>query len=100
MPSSVARNKVFRDTEVHTELLANHLHGFSDADAFNSQRSNDGVYGFNVDWFLHGLTPKLTGAVARSAEGTDTGHDNGEAMACVGVRVERPVRLESGVEGR
>lgn len=39
------------------------------------------------------LTPKLTGAVARSAEGTATGHENAEGMACSGVRVERPVRL-------
>ena len=39
-----------------------------------------------------GLTPRLTGAGARSAEGTDTGHENAEGMACVGVRVERPVR--------
>jgi hypothetical protein len=36
--------------------------------------------------------PTLTGAGARSAEGTNTGHENGEAMASVGVRVERPVR--------
>ena len=46
------------------------------------------------------LTPWLTGAVARSAEGTDIGHENGEAMAYVGVRVEPPVRLGSAVEGR
>lgn len=38
------------------------------------------------------LTPKLTGAGARSAEGTNTGHENAEGMASVGVRVERPVR--------
>jgi hypothetical protein len=37
------------------------------------------------------LTPKLTGAVARSAEGTNTGHQNAEGMASVGVRVEPPV---------
>ena len=37
------------------------------------------------------LTPKLNDAVARSAEGTNTGHENGEAMASVGVRVEPPV---------
>ncbi len=42
-----------------------------------------------------GLTPWLTGAGARSAEGTDIGHENGEAMAYVGVRVEPPVRLGS-----
>ena len=41
---------------------------------------------------MKGLTPRLTGAVARSAEGTNTGHENGEAMASVGVRVEPPVR--------
>jgi len=39
-----------------------------------------------------GLTPRLTGAGARSAEGTNTGHENGEAMASVGVRVEPTVR--------
>jgi hypothetical protein len=37
------------------------------------------------------LTPRLTGAGARSAEGTNTGHENGEAMASVGVRVEPTV---------
>jgi hypothetical protein len=37
------------------------------------------------------LTPWLTGAGARRAEGTDTGHENAEGMACVGIRVERPV---------
>ena len=45
------------------------------------------------------LTPRLTGAGARSAEGTDIGHENGEAMAYVGVRVEPTVRLGSVVEG-
>jgi hypothetical protein len=40
-----------------------------------------------------GLTPELTGAGARSAQGTNVGHENGEAMANVGVRVERFVRL-------
>ena len=34
------------------------------------------------------------------AEGTNTGHENGEAMASVGVRVEPTVRLGSVVEGR
>ena len=29
------------------------------------------------------------------AQGTNTGHENGEAMACRGVRVERTVRLGS-----
>ena len=43
--------------------------------------------------FMRGLTPRLTGAVARSAEGNNTGHENGEAMASVGVRVEPRVRL-------
>ena len=45
------------------------------------------------------LTPWLTGAGARSAEGTDMGHENAEGMAHVGVRVEPPVRLGSVVEG-
>ena len=49
--------------------------------------------------FRDGLTPWLTGAGARSAEGTDIGHENGEAMAYVGVRVEPPVRLGAEVEG-
>ena len=40
-----------------------------------------------------GLTPWLTGAGARSAEGTDIGHENAEGMAYVGVRVEPTVRL-------
>ncbi len=39
-----------------------------------------------------GLTPRLTGAGARSAQGTNIGHKNGEAMANVGVRVEPLVR--------
>ena len=39
-----------------------------------------------------GLTPKLTGAGARSAQGTTMGHQNREAMAHGGVRVERRVR--------
>ena len=41
------------------------------------------------------LTSWLTGAGARSAEGTDIGHENAEGMAYVGVRVEPPVRLGS-----
>ena len=45
-----------------------------------------------------GLTPRLTGAGARSAEGTNTGHQNAEGMACVGVRVEPTVRLGRVVE--
>ena len=40
----------------------------------------------------------LTGAGARSAEGTDIGHKNAEGMAYVGVRVEPPVRRVHGVE--
>jgi hypothetical protein len=34
-----------------------------------------------------GLTPKLTGAEARSAKGTDMGHEHAEGMAHVGVRL-------------
>ena len=45
------------------------------------------------------LTPRLTGAGARSAEGTNISHENAEGMAYVGVRVEPPVRLGSVVEG-
>ncbi len=41
---------------------------------------------------MRGLTPRLTGAVARSAQGTMAGHQNREAMACHGVRVEPTVR--------
>ena len=33
------------------------------------------------------LTPWLTGAGARSAEGTDMGHEDAEGMAHVGVRL-------------
>lgn len=46
------------------------------------------------------MTPNawLTGAGARSAEGADTGHQNREAMAHVGVRVEPPARLGNVVE--
>ena len=50
--------------------------------------------------FVGCLTPWLTGAGARSAEGTDIGHENAEGMAYVGVRVEPTVRLGSVVEGR
>ena len=50
--------------------------------------------------FWWGLTPRLTGAGARSAEGTDMGHENAEGMAHVGVRVEPTVRLGSEVEGQ
>ena len=42
---------------------------------------------------LESLTPWLTGAGARSAEGTNIGHENAEGMAYVGVRVEPTVRL-------
>ena len=48
--------------------------------------------------FEESLTPRLTGAGARSAEGTDMGHENAEGMAHVGVRVEPPVRRGSAVE--
>jgi hypothetical protein len=41
-----------------------------------------------------GLTPELTGAGGpRGPQGTNIGHQNREAMANVGVRVERFVRL-------
>jgi hypothetical protein len=40
------------------------------------------------------LTPKLTGAEARSAKGTDIGHEHAEGMAHVGVHVERTVRQQ------
>ena len=49
--------------------------------------------------FAKSLTPWLTGAGARSAEGTDIGHENAEGMAYVGVRVEPTVRLGREVEG-
>ena len=42
---------------------------------------------------------ELGGAGARSAEGTDIGHENAEGMAYVGVRVEPTVRLGTEVEG-
>ena len=44
--------------------------------------------------FLICLTNELTGAGARRAEGTNTGHENGEAMASVGVHVELTVRCQ------
>jgi hypothetical protein len=44
-------------------------------------------------FLICGLTPRLTGAGARSAQGTNTGHQNAEGMASVGVRVEPTVRL-------
>jgi hypothetical protein len=41
-----------------------------------------------------GLTPELTGAGGPTGpQGTNIGHQNREAMANVGVRVERFVRL-------
>ena len=43
--------------------------------------------------FEESLTPWLTGAGARSAEGIDIGHEDAEGMAYVGVRVEPTVRL-------
>lgn len=45
------------------------------------------------------LTPRLTGDGARSAEGTEAGHQNAEGMASLGVRVEPTVRLRREVEG-
>jgi hypothetical protein len=49
--------------------------------------------------FREGLTPRLTGAGSRRLEGTNMGHQNREAMAHVGVRVEPTVRLGREVEG-
>lgn len=45
------------------------------------------------------LTSRLTGAVARSAEGTNAGHENAEGMASICVRVQPPVRRGREVEG-
>jgi hypothetical protein len=46
------------------------------------------------DYFLWSLTPELTGAGGPiGPQGTNIGHQNREAMANVGVRVERFVRL-------
>jgi hypothetical protein len=43
---------------------------------------------------MYGLTPELTGAGGpQGPQGTNIGHQNSEAMANVGVRVERFVRL-------
>jgi hypothetical protein len=43
------------------------------------------------------LTPELTGAGGPiGPQGTNIGHQNREAMANVGVRVERPVRRRAG----
>ncbi len=39
------------------------------------------------------LTQRSPAPEPDRAEGTNTGHENGEAMASVGVRVQRPVRL-------
>jgi len=48
---------------------------------------------------LPGLTPRLTGAGGPTGpQGTNKGHENGEAMALVGVHVEPPVRLRRVVE--
>jgi hypothetical protein len=50
--------------------------------------------------FKCGLTPELTGAGGPTGpQGTNIGHQNREAMANVGVRVERFVRLGREVEG-
>jgi hypothetical protein len=43
-------------------------------------------------FILVGLTPRLTGAGGRRPQGTKAGHENGEAMASFGVRVEPTVR--------
>jgi hypothetical protein len=52
------------------------------------------------DYFLWSLTPELTGAGGPAGpQGTNIGHQNREAMANVGVRVERFVRLGREVEG-
>ena len=40
-------------------------------------------------------TPRLTGAGARSAEGTNAGHENAEGIASVGIRVEPTVSRHS-----
>ena len=47
----------------------------------------------DVEGVRGGLTLKLTGAGARSAQGTGAGHENAEGMASFGVHVERTVRL-------
>ena len=47
---------------------------------------------------LISLTPWLTGAGSRRLEGTNIGHQNREAIAYVGVRVEPTVRLGREVE--
>ena len=60
---------------------------------FHSEMLNESLCGL----FEESLTPWLTGAGARSAEGTTAGHENAEGMACRGVRVERPVRLVADV---
>jgi hypothetical protein len=53
------------------------------------------VHAKPVDCHLRGsLTPELTGAGGpKGPQGTNIGHQNREAMANVGVRVERFVRL-------
>ena len=43
-------------------------------------------------YYLISLTPRVTGAGARSTEGADTGHENAEGLASVGVGVEPTVR--------
>jgi hypothetical protein len=65
------------------------------------QHSFDGCFPRSFQRVLQkNLKPRLTGAGARSAEGTNTGHENAEGMASVGVRVEPTVRLRRVVEGR
>jgi hypothetical protein len=53
------------------------------------------LLGIRHSWVLSkGLTPELTGAGGPiGPQGTNIGHQNREAMANVGVRVERFVRL-------
>ena len=51
------------------------------------------IWGGGVQRMLLSLTPRLTGAGARSAQGTNSGHENAEGMPAVCVRVEPTVRL-------
>ena len=52
-------------------------------------------------WAFRKPNARLTGAEGPNGpQGTNTGHENGEAMASVGVRVQPPVRLRRVVEGR
>ena len=73
-----------------TELAAHQLGGKNECATAAEEAARVALAG---GVFREGLTPRLTGAGARSAQGTNTGHENGEAMASVGVRVEPTVRL-------